>query len=95
MRQRLTNTGNYTVTEADAARGTVVNVAVAHGQFGRTDVQSEPDAVTLRTEPETEPGLRLTKTVDDSRTYKVGDKVTYTYTVTNTGSRSPTPAPGS
>ncbi|MFG3528716.1 hypothetical protein ACGF8B_18470 [Streptomyces sp. NPDC047917] len=79
--------GRYTVTEADVARGTIVNVAFAHGQFGRTDVQSEPDDVTLRTEPETEPGLRLAKTVDDSRTYRVGDKVTYTYTVTNTGSR--------
>ncbi|MEV5198796.1 hypothetical protein [Streptomyces sp. NPDC053720] len=79
--------GRYTVTEADAARGTIVNVAFAHGRFGRTDVQSEPDDVTLRTEPGTEPGLRLAKTVDDSRTYKVGDEVTYTYTVTNTGSR--------
>ncbi|MEU9318970.1 hypothetical protein [Streptomyces sp. NPDC048295] len=78
--------GRYTVTAADAARGRVVNVAAAHGRSGSTQVESEPDSVTLRAA--TEPGLRLTKTVDDSRTYKVGDKVTYTYTVTNTGSQS-------
>ncbi|MEV6748793.1 hypothetical protein AB0N21_31080 [Streptomyces sp. NPDC051080] len=80
-----TCTGDYTVTEADAARGTVVNVAAAQGRSGSTQVESEPDSVRLRTE--TEPGLRLTKTVDDSRKYEVGDEVTYTYTVTNTGSQ--------
>ncbi|OKI48049.1 hypothetical protein A6A29_03060 [Streptomyces sp. TSRI0281] len=78
-----TCTGTYTVTAADAARGTIVNVAAAHGQSGSTPVVSPPDDVTLRAGGE--PGLRLTKTVDDSRTYKVGDVVTYTYTVTNTG----------
>ncbi|MGQ7751083.1 DUF7507 domain-containing protein [Streptomyces sp. WC2508] len=80
-----TCTGDYTVTEADAARGTVVNVAAAQGRSGSTQVESEPDSVRLRTE--TEPGLRLTKTVDDSRKYEVGDEVRYTYTVTNTGSQ--------
>ncbi|MEU4504127.1 hypothetical protein [Streptomyces sp. NPDC024089] len=82
-----TCTGSYTVTEADAARGTVVNVAAAHGRSGSREVESEPDSVRLRTEAETEPGLLLTKTVDDSHKYKAGDEVTYTYTVTNTGSR--------
>ncbi|MGW1408032.1 DUF7507 domain-containing protein [Streptomyces sp. NPDC002403] len=79
--------GRYTVTAADAARGRIVNVAAAHGRSGSTQVESEPDSVTLRAEAGAEPGLRLTKTVDDSRTYKVGDEVTYTYTVTNTGSQ--------
>ncbi|MFG2215192.1 hypothetical protein ACGFN1_09985 [Streptomyces sp. NPDC048685] len=82
-----TCTGSYTVTEADAARGTVVNVAAAHGRSGSREVESEPDSVRLRTEAETEPGLLLTKTVDDSHKYEVGDEVTYTYTVTNTGSQ--------
>ncbi|MFF2011879.1 hypothetical protein ACFVWY_22740 [Streptomyces sp. NPDC058195] len=82
-----TCTGTYTVTRADADRGEIANVAVAHGQFGRTDVQSEPDNATVRTETETEPSLSLAKTVDDTRTYRVGDTVTYTYTVTNTGSQ--------
>ncbi|MFE5089891.1 hypothetical protein ACFRCI_05725 [Streptomyces sp. NPDC056638] len=79
--------GTYIVTEADAARGAVVNVAAAHGQSGGTQVVSEPDDVTLRAGAGAEPGLRLTKTVDDSRRYRVGEKVTYTYTVTNTGSQ--------
>ncbi|MFB7952301.1 hypothetical protein [Streptomyces sp. NPDC056045] len=80
-----TCTGTYTVTEADAARGTVINVAAAHGRSGSTEVVSEPDEVVLRAG--TEPGLHLAKTVDDSRVYRVGDEVTYTYTVTNTGSQ--------
>ncbi|MGY3684454.1 DUF7507 domain-containing protein [Streptomyces sp. TE33382] len=78
-----TCTGTYTVTQADAARGTVINVAAAQGQSGSTQVVSEPDSVTLRAGVES--GLALEKTVDDSRTYRVGDEVTYTYTVTNTG----------
>ncbi|MGW5353620.1 DUF7507 domain-containing protein [Streptomyces sp. NPDC004031] len=78
-----TCTGTYTVTAADAARGRVVNVAAAHGRSGGREVVSEPDSVTLRTAAET--GLLLAKSVDDSRTYQVGDEVTYTYTVTNTG----------
>ncbi|MFF5422639.1 DUF7507 domain-containing protein, partial [Streptomyces misionensis] len=69
----------------DAARGTVINVAAAHGRSGSTEVVSEPDEVVLRAG--TEPGLHLAKTVDDSRVYRVGDEVTYTYTVTNTGSQ--------
>ncbi|MDK0521142.1 hypothetical protein [Streptomyces sp. ML-6] len=80
-----TCTGTYTVTEADAARGTVINVAAAHGRSGSTEVVSEPDEVILRAG--TEPGLHLVKTVDASRVYRVGDEVTYTYTVTNTGSQ--------
>ncbi|MGW1036335.1 DUF7507 domain-containing protein [Streptomyces antibioticus] len=80
-----TCTGTYTVTRADAARGTVINVAAAQGRSGSTQVVSEPDDVTLRAR--SVPGLRVTKTVDDSRTYRVGDRVTYTYTVTNTGDR--------
>ncbi len=80
-----TCTGTYTVTDADAARGSVINVAAAHGRSGNTQVVSEPDDVILRVA--TEAGLRLTKTVDRSHAYRVGDTVTYTYTVTNTGSQ--------
>ncbi|MCX5401986.1 hypothetical protein [Streptomyces sp. NBC_00102] len=80
-----TCTGTYTITAADAARGTVTNLAAAAGQAGGTRVVSPPDDVTLRTQPQGEPGLRLVKSVDDARRYQVGDAVTYTYTVTNTG----------
>ncbi|MEU3283143.1 DUF7507 domain-containing protein [Streptomyces antibioticus] len=55
-------------------------MAAAHGRSHATQVVSEPDDVTLRAE--SVPGLRVTKTLDDSRTYRVGDRVTYTYTVT-------------
>ncbi|WP_237109525.1 hypothetical protein [Nonomuraea sp. MG754425] len=79
-----TCTGRYTITDADAARGTVVNLAAASGRSGGTRVESPPDSVTLRARAER--GLRLTKTVDGSRRYRVGQTVTYTYTVTNTGS---------
>ncbi|MER5747263.1 hypothetical protein ABT097_28835 [Streptomyces sp. NPDC002225] len=82
-----TCTGTYTVTRADAERGQIVNVADASGQFGRTEVQSEPDDATVRTEQEAVLSLHLTKKVDTSRTYKMGDEVTYTYTVTNTGNQ--------
>ncbi|MFI0896960.1 hypothetical protein [Streptomyces sp. NPDC020983] len=75
--------GTYTVTADDAARGTVVNVAAAHGRYGDREVVSEPDSVTLRAAARQ--ALRLTKSVDDPRTHQVGDDVTYTYTVTNTG----------
>ncbi|MFE7466568.1 hypothetical protein ACFU6R_21030 [Streptomyces sp. NPDC057499] len=82
-----TCTGTYTVTQADADRGEVVNVAAAHGRSGGTEVESEPDDALVRTEPETVASLHLTKEVDTSRVYKVGERVTYTYTVTNTGSQ--------
>jgi uncharacterized repeat protein (TIGR01451 family)/fimbrial isopeptide formation D2 family protein len=82
-----TCTGTYTVTEEDAERGTVVNVAAAHGRSeGGTQVESPPDSVSLQA-AQGDQALELAKTVDNSRPYQVGDQVTYTYTVTNTGAR--------
>ncbi|MFI0939222.1 hypothetical protein [Streptomyces sp. NPDC021020] len=78
-----TCTGTYTVTDADAAAGSLTNTATAHAQSDGTPVNSPPDSVTLPVR--SGPGIRLEKSVDDTREYKAGDEVTYTYTVTNTG----------
>ncbi|MFJ3281131.1 DUF7507 domain-containing protein [Streptomyces halstedii] len=79
-----TCTGTYTVTEQDAELGNVTNIAFARGQSGGTTVESPPD--TARVDVVTNrPALRLEKSVDDSRPYRVGERITYTYTVTNTG----------
>ncbi|WP_159012329.1 DUF7507 domain-containing protein [Streptomyces sp. NRRL F-5123] len=78
-----TCTGTYTVTDADAAAGSLTNNATAHGQSDGTQVDSPPDSVTLPVQ--SGPGIRLEKSVDDTREYQVGDEVAYTYTVTNTG----------
>ncbi|WP_285566604.1 hypothetical protein OG521_03565 [Streptomyces sp. NBC_01463] len=78
-----TCTGTYTVTDQDAAQGSVTNVATAQGRAGETAVQSPPDNVTLVVGSEL--SLHLDKSADDNRVYRAGDEVTYTYTVTNTG----------
>ncbi|SCD28418.1 MULTISPECIES: DUF7507 domain-containing protein [unclassified Streptomyces] len=79
-----TCTGTYTVRQQDAERGNVINIAFARGQSGATTVESPPD--TARVDVVTNrPALRIEKSVDDSRPYRVGERITYTYTVTNTG----------
>ncbi|MCQ4206548.1 DUF7507 domain-containing protein, partial [Streptomyces longispororuber] len=78
-----TCTGTYTVTEQDASKGAVTNVATAHGLDGSNPVDSQPDEVTLVVDSGL--GLHLEKSADDTTTYQPGDKVTYTYTLTNTG----------
>lgn len=79
-----TCTGTYTVTQQDAERGNVINIAFARGQSGATTVESPPD--TARVDVVTNrPALRIEKSVDDSRPYRVGERITYTYTVTNSG----------
>ncbi|MEU4088714.1 DUF7507 domain-containing protein [Streptomyces aureus] len=78
-----TCTGKYVITAADAARGSVINIASAHGSSGGRTATSAPADVTLTVTP-SKRGLSLTKSVDTTRKYQVGDQVTYTYTVTNT-----------
>ncbi|MEU3710573.1 DUF7507 domain-containing protein [Streptomyces catenulae] len=82
--ESTTCTGSYTVTGADAEAGHVANTAVAHGQSDGTTVESPPDSAEVQV-GRNEPRLSIKKTVDTSRTYRVGDRITYTYTVTNTG----------
>ncbi|NUS55142.1 MAG: hypothetical protein HOV66_09840 [Streptomycetaceae bacterium] len=74
--------GTYTVTAADVQRGYVANTAVAHGTADGDRVESPESKVTLPLDDTY--GLLLTKHVDDSKHYAVGDHATYTYTVTNT-----------
>ncbi|MGA4544337.1 DUF7507 domain-containing protein [Uniformispora flossi] len=75
-----TCTGTYTVTAADAAAGQITNNATA--KANDDTVVSPPATATVDVETS---ALHLIKHVDGSRTYAVGDVVTYTYTVTNTG----------
>ncbi|MEU3711912.1 DUF7507 domain-containing protein [Streptomyces catenulae] len=82
--ESTTCTGTYTVTEADAAIGTVRNTAVARGESDGTSVESPPDSAQIEVVT-SRPALALRKTVDASHPYRVGDTATYTYTVTNTG----------
>ncbi|TSB24302.1 DUF11 domain-containing protein [Streptomyces benahoarensis] len=81
--QSMTCRGTYTVTDADADAGSVTNTAIAHGTGPGGPANSPPDEVTLPVQRG--PGLRLEKTTDESREYRVGDQVAYRYTVTNTG----------
>ncbi|WP_448322217.1 DUF7507 domain-containing protein, partial [Streptomyces sp. CO7] len=81
--ESMTCTGLYAVTDEDAAAGQVRNVANATGRSGDTEVPAPEAELTLPAQRG--PGLRIEKTADDTRAYRVGEKVEYTYTVTNTG----------
>ncbi|MEV5570543.1 DUF11 domain-containing protein [Spirillospora sp. NPDC052269] len=76
--------GNYTTTQADLERGSVVNYAVAQGYppASANLVESQPDSVAVVAQAA--PGLTLTKTADRS-TVSAGETITYRYHVVNTG----------
>ncbi|UGQ09045.1 hypothetical protein LO772_18925 [Yinghuangia sp. ASG 101] len=80
--ETITCTATYVVTAEDVARGYLANEAVAQGQADGTPVTSPPADTTVPMG-----GLALVKTVDDTRTYAVGDTVSYQYVVTNTTDR--------
>ncbi|MBS0214055.1 MAG: autotransporter domain-containing protein [Proteobacteria bacterium] len=79
-------TGTYTVTNADMARGLVVNTATATAAGYTGNVP-----VTLRTGVTTAPAMTLTKTFasyadnDHSGNVSPGDVITYTIATKNTG----------
>lgn len=81
--ESLTCTAQYTVTQADLDRGTVLNTAIAKGT-DPTDkpVESNPDDA--KEEGKQDPKLAIEKSVDKPR-FKQGDKLVYTFEVTNTG----------
>ncbi|MFF4197822.1 hypothetical protein [Nonomuraea sp. NPDC001831] len=81
--ERVICRGSYTVTEEDAERGSVTNTATAMGRADGEEVSSPPSEVTIGVTDE-RGMLELDKRVDDSRTYRPGDRVTYTYVVRNT-----------
>jgi uncharacterized repeat protein (TIGR01451 family) len=78
-----TCTGAYTVTAADVARGYVENSAVASGTGPGGVVESPPSSITTPLGGRF--ALALTKSVDDSATYAVGQTATYEYVVSNVG----------
>ncbi|MFE5209265.1 hypothetical protein [Streptomyces sp. NPDC056600] len=84
--EEVTCTGSYRVSESDAEAGSVTNTASATGTFGGQQFRSEEDSARITVAGGGgESGLRLDKRVDDDRTYRVGDVITYEYVVENTG----------
>ncbi|MET8576745.1 hypothetical protein [Streptomyces sp. NPDC005012] len=83
--EETTCTGTYVVTEADGRAGSVTNRARALGDFDGTTVESPEDTARIEVTGGGESGLTLDKRVDDDRTYRVGETVSYAYVVTNTG----------
>ncbi|PZG21998.1 DUF7507 domain-containing protein [Nonomuraea aridisoli] len=81
--ERITCTGAYVVTEEDAARGSVTNVATATGMADATVVNSPESQVTIEVAEQEEGELDLVKSVADARPYRPGNRVVYRYVVTN------------
>lgn len=84
--QSVTFRADYTVTQADADRGSVVNTASASAQSPLGQAVDAPDSTTT-TPLDRTASLTLTKkgllAPGDA---EAGDRVDYTFTVTNTGS---------
>ncbi|MFI6639258.1 GEVED domain-containing protein [Streptomyces sp. NPDC050504] len=78
-------TATYTVTQADADRGTLRNTATATGTppGGTPPVTSPPTSVQVP--HDSRPALSMTKEAAPDTVHEVGDVVTYTFTITNTG----------
>ncbi|MFF8770354.1 hypothetical protein [Kitasatospora sp. NPDC015120] len=75
--------GSYTVTQADADAGQVINNALAQGVADGAPITSPPAQATVPVVSTS--SLGLTKQPSTPGPVHEGDTVTYTYTVTNTG----------
>ncbi|MEV5570542.1 hypothetical protein AB0L06_10850 [Spirillospora sp. NPDC052269] len=80
-----TCTATYTTTQDDVNRGSIRNVATAHGTppGATTPTQSGPSEATVH--GTTKPGLTIHKKVRPKTFSKVGQTLHYSYRVTNTG----------
>ncbi|PZU46560.1 MAG: AraC family transcriptional regulator, partial [Microbacterium sp.] len=81
--QSVTGTATYTVTQADADRGSVSNNATARGTSAQGTTVTGPGTVTVPIAPS--PAIALDKTGALNGTGKAGDTITYTFTVRNSG----------
>jgi uncharacterized repeat protein (TIGR01451 family) len=84
--ESVTFRADYTVTQTDTDRGSIVNTASATGTPPRGDAVTSPESSTT-TPLDRSAGLSLTKQGRLSAGYAAaGDRVTYDFVVTNTGS---------
>jgi uncharacterized repeat protein (TIGR01451 family) len=86
--QTVDATADYTITQADVDRGSVVNVATASGKPPVGDTISVTSPPSITAVAEAAPALGVTKTAefaDDGATGAVGDVVAYTVEVENIG----------
>ncbi len=79
----MTCTGNYTFTQADVAKGNVVNQASVRGETDKAVVVTDEDATTVTITQN--PALEIIKTANAFSGSNVGDEITYNFKVTNTG----------
>ncbi|SFS89479.1 DUF7507 domain-containing protein [Saccharopolyspora flava] len=82
----MTCTANYTATQADVDRGSIVNTAVANGTSpAGVAVVSPPTTATVTAAAS--PSLTVAKTASpsDAASFTVGRVITYSYRITNTG----------
>ena len=79
----ITCTASYTISQADLDAGFVTNVAMGHGFFGTTPVDSNEDTETVNA-VQTK-SLTLLKTATPSTYDEVGDVISYSYKLTNSG----------
>lgn len=79
-----TCTAEYTATQLDIDRGSIVNTATARGATEAGDlVQSDPSTVGV--DAAQAPELDLVKTVTPAQADAAGDQVTYSFEITNSG----------
>lgn len=79
----MTCTGTYTITQADVAKGSVVNQATVRGETDKGVAVTDEDAETVHIKQN--PALEIVKTADPFSGSAVGDEITYNFKVTNTG----------
>ena len=74
---------NYTVTQADVDKGSVLNKGLTSGES--PDEETPTDEDDEETPIERNPSIQIVKSDNGAQVSKAGDVITYTLTVTNTG----------